>query len=78
MNKQEIFTNDFGNRYPNISDWLEDGTIEIGRGEYGNDSFVKVIDEGGVVWEGKDRYATLDEAFNDTENALTIWYHENT
>ncbi len=78
MNKQEIFTNHFANKYPNISDWLEDGTIEIGRGEYGSSSFIKVIDEGGLVWEGKERYATLDEAFDDTEKAITDWLDENT
>jgi len=28
--------------------WVEDGVLEVGRGEYG-DSFVRVIDESGIV-----------------------------
>ena len=46
--KQEIIPNEFGRKYPKITDWVEDGIIEIGRAEYGN-SFIRVIDEGGMV-----------------------------
>ena len=68
----------FSQKYPSISDWLIEGTIEFGCGEYGPDSFVKVCDEGGLVWEGKTKYKTLDEALQDTENAIKNWYKENT
>jgi hypothetical protein len=34
-------------------------------------SFVRVLDIGGLVWEGKTRYSTIDEAFQDLEAGLT-------
>ena len=74
--KQEIIPNEFGRKYPNITDWVEDGIIEIGCAEYGN-SFIRVIDKGDLVWEGKQRYATLDSALEETEKAITKWLDEN-
>lgn len=61
----EITPNDFARNYPNLAGWAEDGMIEIGCGY--TDSFIKVMDEGGVVWEGKEKYATIDEALQDAE-----------
>jgi hypothetical protein len=72
----EILTNKFANAYPHIADWVEDGILEIGRGERG-DSFIRVMDEGGIVWEGKRKYATLDEALQEAENVITEWREEN-
>lgn len=40
----------FDEQYPNIAWWVQDGRIEIGRDEY-SDSFIRVIDEGGLIWE---------------------------
>ena len=74
--KQEILHNEFARKYPNIADWVEDGTIEIGHAQWG-DSFIRIMDEGGVVWEGKEKYATLDEALQDAEKAITEWLEEN-
>ncbi len=74
--EQEVISNEFANKYPSIASWVEDGVLEIGRGEYG-DSFIRVIDEGGVVWEGKRRYATLDEALQEAEKAIAEWFEEN-
>lgn len=31
----EIISNDFAQKYPNITDWVADGTIEIGKAEWG-------------------------------------------
>ncbi|MEK7622069.1 MAG: hypothetical protein AAB415_02725 [Patescibacteria group bacterium] len=73
---QEIITNEFARKYPNIAGWVTDGTIEIGYTEWGS-SFIKVIDEGGVVWEGKQKYVTLDDALNDAEKAIAKWLDEN-
>ena len=50
-------------RYPNITTWVQDGTIEIGHGDWGR-PFISVYDEGGTVWEGKHNYASLDEALH--------------
>mgnify|MGYP001570665358 CR=1 FL=1 len=56
---------------------MEDGSIEIGHAHYG-ESFIKIFDEGGTVWEGKEKYATLDEALQDAEKAIAEWLEENT
>jgi hypothetical protein len=40
----------FSSRYPNISSWVRDGWIEIGRDDYSR-SMVRIMDEGGMVWE---------------------------
>lgn len=73
----EVIPNEFSKKYPNIADWTADGIIEIGRPEWG-DSFIRVIDEGGVVWEGKRKYATIDEALQEAEQAIMAWLKENT
>lgn len=74
--KQEVFTNEFGRKYPNITEWVEDGSIEIGHAHYG-ESLVKIFDEGGTVWEGKEKYATLDSALQDAEQAIAEWLRKN-
>ena len=75
--KQEIIHNEFARKYPNIASWVEEGILEIGCAEWG-DSFIKVIDEGGVIWEGKRKYANLDDALHDAERAIAEWLNENT
>jgi hypothetical protein len=60
----------FSSIYPNIAYWAEScGWIEIGQDEY-SESFIRVLDEGGTVWEGKTKYKSLDDALNDLEAAL--------
>lgn len=60
----------FSSIYPNIAYWAEScGWIEIGQDEY-SESFIRVLDEGGTVWEGKAKYKSLDDALNDLEAAL--------
>jgi hypothetical protein len=39
-------------------------------------SFIRAIDSGGMVWEGKDAYQTLDEAFQDLESGVENWMRE--
>ncbi len=56
--------------YPNITLWVKDcGIAEIGY-DFNTDSFIRAIDEGGMVWSGKGRYETLDAAFQDLEAGL--------
>src|SRR5208337_1502212 len=56
--------------YPNIATWVKEcGTLEIGF-DSNTDSFIRAIDEGGMVWSGKSRYENLDAAFQDLEAGL--------
>ncbi len=63
-------------KYPNISRWVDGGILEIGY-ESETDSFIRAIDEGGTVFEGKSSYKTLDEALDDAEKAIGKWFEEN-
>jgi hypothetical protein len=63
----------FEDSYPNIARWVHEheGWIEIG---YDEDSpltsFIRALDCGGMLWEGQDSYASLDEAFQDLDAGL--------
>ena len=62
--------NTFDTQYPNITNWIENyGWIELGQDDY-NSSMVRVLDEGGMMWEGKEQYKNLDELFNALEKKL--------
>lgn len=39
-------------------------------------SFVRALDEGGLVWEGGTTYATLDDALRDLDAGLAGWMRE--
>lgn len=39
-------------------------------------SFIRALDEGGLMWESERTYATLDDAFQDLETALAAWMGE--
>jgi hypothetical protein len=57
--------------YPNITEWVTThGWIEIGQDEYSR-SMIRALDEGGMVWEGKTAYPTLDALFADLEANLS-------
>jgi hypothetical protein len=62
-------------RYPNIAAWVQDGWIEVGRDDYST-SFVRALDIGGMVFEGKSRYASLDEALRDLDAGIAAWLEE--
>ncbi len=36
-------------------------------------SFIRALDDGGMVWEGRKSYPTLDAALQDLETALVAW-----
>ena len=62
--------------YPTIARWvMEYGWIEIGHDDM-SQSFVRALDEGGLVWEGQEDYATLDAALQDLEAGLAAWMQE--
>jgi hypothetical protein len=63
--------------FPAITEWVHShGWIEIGQTDEER-SLIRAIDEGGLVWEGKSRYPSLDHALRALENALKKWKEEN-
>jgi len=64
--------------YPHMRHFLDAiGWIEVGYDDESPlTSFIRAIDPGGMVWEGKDEYETLDEAFQDLEEGLARWMRE--
>jgi len=67
----------FEDTYPTITRWvIEIGRIEIGQDEMSR-SFVRAIDEGGMIWEGREDYATLDAALQDLEAGIAAWIQQN-
>ncbi len=60
----------FSSSYPNIAAWTESrGWIEIGQDD-DSQSFVRALDMGGMVLEGKPKYKTVDAALDDLEVVL--------
>jgi hypothetical protein len=60
----------FSSTYPNIAEWIESyGWIAIGQDDYSK-SLIRVLDEGGMRWESKPKYKSLDDALNELETAL--------
>ena len=58
--------------YPCLAAWVLDGWLEVGYND-GTDSFIRLLDEGGMVWEGANSYPTLDAALEDAEEAAKKW-----
>ncbi|PID44205.1 MAG: hypothetical protein CSB48_02575 [Proteobacteria bacterium] len=64
-------------RYPSLAAFLDNGgRLEIG---YIYELGVSVIafDEGGVVWEGKEKYESLDVLLAEAEKAIVEWIGKN-
>ena len=62
--------------YPNLAAWVLDGWLEVGHVGW-TASFIRLLDEGGMVWEGKAAYPSLDAALVDAEAAAKAWFEEN-
>ena len=63
----------FERMYPHIARWIKtQGWIEIGADGM-SPSWIRALDEGGLVWEGGDPSKTLDEAFEELDTALGEW-----
>jgi hypothetical protein len=72
-NLNQLNSATFEQTYPLITEWVTtQGWIEIGQIE-GTSTFIMALDEGGVTWEGKKKYKTLDEAFQALEKGLAEW-----
>ena len=68
----------FEQQYPAIDRLLDGelGWIEVG----GNDmisAFVRAYYEGGTVYEGKDSYPSMAEAFKDLDRGIQAFLDEN-
>jgi hypothetical protein len=64
-------------RFPHLARWVaEFGWVEIGQDDY-NQSFLRALDSGGMVWEGKRDYASLDHALRALDRALGKWMEQN-
>jgi len=60
----------FADAYPHITLWVRThGWIEIGEDDYRH-SFVRVLDIGGMVWEGGEVDTPLDEVLRMVDTAL--------
>jgi hypothetical protein len=60
----------FEEKYPNIAHWIEScGWIELGQTSYSRSMF-RVLDEGGMIWEGDKQYKSLDELLDDLEEKI--------
>ena len=60
----------FSETYPNITHWINSlGWIEIGQDEYSR-SLLRLLNEGGLVWESDDTQGTIDEALQTLEAEL--------
>jgi hypothetical protein len=56
--------------YPYLAAWVDErGWFEVGPHYYSR-SFIRVLDEGGMVWEGAIRYPSLGAAFRAADTAL--------
>lgn len=70
---KQIVSSSFDKAYPNTTRWVEDyGWIEIGQTDYST-SLIRVLDEGGMIWESSQDYETVDEAMKALEKALADW-----
>jgi hypothetical protein len=62
--------------YPTVARWVQEyGWIEIGQDDMSR-SFIRALDDGGTVWEGRRSYPTLDAALQDLEAGLIAWMQE--
>jgi len=62
----------FDEKYPNISLWVQDGWIEIGRDGF-SASFIRVLDTGGLVWESQTTHETVAAALAEADEAIGRW-----
>lgn len=62
--------------YPSLWRWVtQRGWIEVGP-TGGSRSFVRALDDGGMVWEGAASYPSLNAALEALEEALARWFAE--
>ena len=59
--------------HPHLWRWASEfGTVEIGQCRETR-SFIRALDEGGIIWKGRRTYTTLDAALADAEAGVSRW-----
>ncbi len=58
--------------HPHLWRVTQFGRVEIGYCQQTR-SFIRVMDEGGIVWKGRRTYRTLDGALADAEAGVSRW-----
>lgn len=76
MKSREVVPDEFTGKYPNIASWIKDGWIEIGRNGYST-SIIRVLDEGGLIWESGTRHRSMDKILQEAEDAIADWIQNN-
>lgn len=68
----------FDQQYPNLAWFVSEGHgwIALGRDEYSR-SMIRVLDPGGMIWEGKNSYKPVDAALRAAEEAIIRFRAEN-
>ena len=67
----------FDDLYPNVAWWATGGGwIELGQDEFSR-SMIRVLDIGGLLWEGKEHYDTVAEALAEAETFIAQWREES-
>ena len=70
---------DFASAYPSIAKWVNGyGWIEMGDDLPGipQHSFIRALDEGGLIWAGEATYPTVNDALRALDQALGTWIRE--
>ncbi|MCU0426965.1 MAG: KTSC domain-containing protein [Candidatus Kapabacteria bacterium] len=63
-------TKTFEDLYPAIAEWIDTcGWIELGANDMSR-SMARVLDEGGMLWEGKNSYPSINALFDAVEEAV--------
>ncbi len=63
--------------YPHLAWWIMGGGwVELGRTDSVR-SMARALDEGGMVWEGKDNYTGMDELLRGLDEGIARWTEEN-
>ncbi len=66
----------FEQAYPHVARWVKDyGWIEIGRDGL-SASFIRALDEGGLIWEGADSAEDVDGVLRTLDSVLAEWIRE--
>ena len=67
----------FAATYPHLARWIMgEGWVELGRTDDGP-SLARALDEGGLVWDGQERYGSVDEMLRDLDAGIAQWLTEN-
>ena len=66
----------FARDFPHVHKWVFGrGWIELGASGQVR-SFARALDEGGMVWEGRRKYDTIEDALREMDNGIAQWLGE--